>query len=354
MRRWGKRFFEGPLEPTGQPAWMPEKPAAPKDKQPQKIIFRLLWQSGAAATLLLIAWGIFKIDAPWAEPLQQQVRALATEDMAVLPLQQAVARLGLWTDVTQVAPALAPALAPVLGTEAVPALSPTARDSYGSMVEVPIRGMIVQSFGLHGGEYFPSIRIAAPVGSQVTADRDGQVARSWEEGGGTYLQINRGNGDQLLIGPLDAVTVQPGQSVTVNTPLGRLARSNDGRQGQLSLELRRDGRNVAPLPAEEATGSTAATGATGSAGVNDATPKNEGEPSQVMAPGSTSAPDSTPALIPAPAPASPPTSASAPGTAQTPASAPAKGTDGGEAGKSNGAVYDGGITKSKGSGEGTT
>ncbi|MDD2422318.1 MAG: M23 family metallopeptidase [Heliobacteriaceae bacterium] len=254
-RKWGRRKHQGNYGPwtagvryrrlreqgwkTGNftlPKWprlfRPGLADPERDVNTRTPIWRWVGQIGAALLLLAAVYGLFQLQHPWAVTLQNEVRRYATEDAQFPPLREAVQRLGLWTDVLSVAPVMAP---------------PGGPGKSGLPVTEPVKGIVVQVFGVQGVEFSPGIRIAAPAGSPVTAGTSGKIAAVWDEGGGRFLLITAVDTGIRIMGPLEDVTVKPGQTVEPGTILGKLAREEAGHQSQLYLEIRRGGRCVDPL-----------------------------------------------------------------------------------------------------------
>ncbi|ABZ85245.1 peptidase m23b, putative [Heliomicrobium modesticaldum Ice1] len=193
---------------------------------------RWLWQTAISLALFAAIWQVFQLDQPWARWLQGEIRRFATENAEYEALHEAVLRLGLWTD----AAAVTPVFAPAGGTARV-----------GLPVETPVKGILVQPYGQRGGQFYPGVRIAAPVGSPVIAGVTGKVALEWLENGGYFVRIAADDGTVRIIGPLEKLEVKAGQPVESNTVLGRLARSEADGQAQLYLEVRREGCSVDPM-----------------------------------------------------------------------------------------------------------
>ncbi|MBC9783894.1 M23 family metallopeptidase [Heliobacterium chlorum] len=224
----GRRWFSKDDSKWGDPSWR----EPPHEPEPGSMLRRWLWQTVFAVAIFALVWEVFQLEQPWAKTMQAQIRQLATESMNLEPLHQAVTRLGLWTEEAATLPVLAPTDGGV---------------QFGLPVNEPVKGVIVQTFGQQGNEFSPGIRIAATAGSPVMAGIDGKIINSWDENGGTYVQIAASDGSIRLMGPLDKVELKAGQAVESDTIVGRLARNKEDQQAQLYLEVRRGGQSVDPL-----------------------------------------------------------------------------------------------------------
>ncbi|MBM7866855.1 peptidoglycan DD-metalloendopeptidase family protein [Heliobacterium gestii] len=234
--RWLSRFGL-----AASRSWFPSDETArwgesPPGRGEASLLRRWLWQTAISLALFAICWQIFQFDQPWARWLQGEVRRVATENVEYEALHEAVLRLGLWTDAAAVTPVFAPA-----GGGA----------RVGLPVDRPVKGILVQTYGQRGGQFYPGVRIAAPAGSAVTAGVAGKVAVTWVENGGHFVQIAVDDGTVRILGPLESTEVKTGQAVGLETLLGRLARSESDGQAQLYLEVRREGHSVDPFEGEK-------------------------------------------------------------------------------------------------------
>lgn len=114
----------------------------------------------------------------------------------------------------------------------------------------PVEAPLARRFGavIPTGGRSEGVAYAAKPGAIVTSPAQGVVEFAGPvTGWGVILILRTGGAYHLVLGGMSEVSVAPGQSVAVGTPVGKVA--DGGRSGsELYLELRRSGTPVDPAP----------------------------------------------------------------------------------------------------------
>lgn len=118
----------------------------------------------------------------------------------------------------------------------------------------PVRARISSGFGVRVHPILRFLRLhrgvdfAAPAGTPVAAAAGGVVVRAgWAGGYGNQVRVNHSDGSQTSYSHLSAVSVRPGQRVTLGQQLGRVGSTGLSTGPHLHFELHRDGAAVDPL-----------------------------------------------------------------------------------------------------------
>jgi len=117
-------------------------------------------------------------------------------------------------------------------------------------LERPVRGRVVQKFGIRGDQLHAGIAIDAPYGQGVAAAADGRVVWADEVPGlGLVVRIAHRGGVQSVYGHLSRIDVKVAQEVVRGAWLGLVGRTGNAAKPRLYFELRVRGAAVDPLPA---------------------------------------------------------------------------------------------------------
>jgi septal ring factor EnvC (AmiA/AmiB activator) len=115
---------------------------------------------------------------------------------------------------------------------------------------LPARGELVRGFGDDDdlGGKAKGLTIRTRAGAQVVAPADGEVVFAGPfRGYGQLLIIASGTDYHALLGGLDRIDAEVGQSVLAGEPVGTMQGTPKGVP-QLYFELRRKGQPINPLP----------------------------------------------------------------------------------------------------------
>lgn len=140
---------------------------------------------------------------------------------------------------------------PELSQPAVSLGSPVAKaGGFAGQYSWPVAGKVVGRFGsLGGGRVNDGIKIAAPLGAEVTAAGNGTVVYSGNEIGvlGGLVMIDHGGGWITAYGHLGQLAVKRGAKVTRGQYLGNVGETGLATTPQLHFEMRKDRKPVDPL-----------------------------------------------------------------------------------------------------------
>jgi hypothetical protein len=97
--------------------------------------------------------------------------------------------------------------------------------------------------------FHPGLDLGSPVGEPVKSIRKGTVvfAGYTRDGYGNNVVVDHGQGAQSLYAHLSSIEVKAGQSVDMDTVLGRVGKSGRTTGPHLHLEVRVEGRNINPF-----------------------------------------------------------------------------------------------------------
>lgn len=132
-------------------------------------------------------------------------------------------------------------------TVAVPhsAVLPALRSGFGW----PSRGVLTSRFGFRGRRHHHGIDIAAPVGTPITAARDGVVTfAGWMGGYGRLIILDHGAGLATWYGHASTLVTRVGQRVQRGQLIARVGRTGHVTGPNLHFEVRRSNMPLDPLP----------------------------------------------------------------------------------------------------------
>ena len=140
-------------------------------------------------------------------------------------------------------PAVRPAPPP---TVAVPrsAVLPALRPGFGW----PSRGVLTSRFGIRGRRHHHGVDIAGPVGTPITAARDGVVIfAGWTGGYGRLVVLDHGAGLATWYGHASTFITRVGQRVQRGQLIARVGRTGHVTGPNLHFEVRRNNLPLDPL-----------------------------------------------------------------------------------------------------------
>jgi murein DD-endopeptidase MepM/ murein hydrolase activator NlpD len=114
---------------------------------------------------------------------------------------------------------------------------------------------LTSSFGIRSNPFtghptfHAGIDLAAPVGTEVFAARDGTVAATgFDAVLGNFVRLDHGDGYETVYGHLSAVLISLHQEVRSGTILGRVGSTGMSTGPHLHFEIRRQGHPLDPVP----------------------------------------------------------------------------------------------------------
>ena len=117
-------------------------------------------------------------------------------------------------------------------------------------LSLPIDAPATDGFGPRGSGFHTGIDYPAPIGTPVTAARDGVVeAAGWLPGYGRVVVLSHEQGVTTLYAHLSRILVDVGRPLTRGTTLGLVGQSGDATGPHLHFEVRVRGAAVDPAPA---------------------------------------------------------------------------------------------------------
>lgn len=174
-------------------------------------------------------------------------QALAASDRALAmgeAAQDAADRIGTIGDARDTAATLGALPDPVTRSDATSA--PVGCVSGDAPYTLPIRGHLLTGFGevSAAGVRSRGLTVATDPGAEVLAPASARVAYARPFGDfGVVVILDHGDGWTTMVTGLGAAAVTPGTHVAQGAPLGRA-----GKDGQVTVELRRRGRPVDIVP----------------------------------------------------------------------------------------------------------
>lgn len=118
----------------------------------------------------------------------------------------------------------------------------------GAGLAWPSRGVITSRFGFRGKRHHHGIDIAAPVGTPITAARDGTVQfAGWLGGYGRLVILDHGDGLTTYYGHASQLLVKVGDRVKKGQPVARVGATGNVTGPNLHFEVRRNKVPLDPL-----------------------------------------------------------------------------------------------------------
>lgn len=113
----------------------------------------------------------------------------------------------------------------------------------------PVEGRITSPYGPRGGAFHYGVDIAAPQGTPVLAAMSGIISfAGWKGSFGNLVAIDHGNGMETLYAHNAKLLVNEGEYVLKGQVIARVGSTGRTTGPHVHLELKKDGRNVDPLP----------------------------------------------------------------------------------------------------------
>jgi len=112
----------------------------------------------------------------------------------------------------------------------------------------PSRGVLTSRYGLRGRRHHHGIDIGAPIGTPITAARDGVVKFvGWLGGYGALVILDHGAGLTTWYGHASRLLVEVGQRVQGGQVIARVGTTGNVTGPNLHFEVRRNNRPLDPL-----------------------------------------------------------------------------------------------------------
>ena len=227
---WGSAYYR-------QPRWK-------KPKQYGSNRRGNLFRIAVVLVILAVFLAIRGTSSPWGVQVRENLRVVLTTEWNYQPVFERVVQYGL-----QVADADWPFF-----SSPQPVVTKPNSDQEAGSLPLPVSGQVVRSFGMVADpvdnleRFHAGIDIAAPVGSEVKAVRDGTVKRLGDSPElGKYVLVDHGEGAYTLYGELARATVTEGQDIKAGQIVGEVGNNDDAAGGGLHFELRENGKLVDPL-----------------------------------------------------------------------------------------------------------
>lgn len=113
----------------------------------------------------------------------------------------------------------------------------------------PSRGVVTSRFGFRGKRHHHGIDIAAPVGSPITAARDGTVQfAGWQDGYGRLVILESGDGLTTWYGHALKILVAAGQRIAKGEVIALVGTSGEVTGPNVHFEVRRNNIPLDPWP----------------------------------------------------------------------------------------------------------
>lgn len=210
---------------------------------PSRFSRRMLWQGLIAGLLLLAITVVFRLDSPFAKPIQTGLRYYLTAPSADYTMAVAeTIRTGLWLDSYDrwVFHSLMPEEHGVV---------PVINEVEQSEMMLPLSGKIYRPYGWMIGpdnqKYFHyGIDIQSLNGTEVHAALTGKVIRVGKDPIlGNVIEIDHGKGLITVYGTLEHFKVKRGQTVEKGEIIGNIGNTEGPL---LHFEIRKNGQAVDP------------------------------------------------------------------------------------------------------------
>jgi len=116
-------------------------------------------------------------------------------------------------------------------------------------IDWPSRGVVTSRFGFRGKRHHHGIDIAAPVGSPITAARDGIVQFASRQGGyGRLVILDHGDGLTTWYGHASKILVRVGQPISKGEVIALVGTSGNVTGPNVHFEVRRNNTPLDPGP----------------------------------------------------------------------------------------------------------
>jgi len=202
-----------------------------------------LFRVGVALVILLAILTIRNTSNPWGVAARENLKQVLTTEWDYQPVVEKVMQYSL-----QVANMEWPLFS------SHPVVSNSKQNIAAVTLQLPVSGKIVRGFGLvidpidNMERFHSGIDIAAPLGSEVRAVREGLVKLMGDSPAlGRYILIEHEEGFFTLYAGLSNVAVGEGQSVQAGQAIGEVGDNGDVSGGGLHFELRENNKLVDPL-----------------------------------------------------------------------------------------------------------
>ncbi len=211
-----------------------------KKTKERKWIFQLV----VSCAILLVIFGLFRINVPFAGYLQDGVKHLLTSETDFLPI---------FYKIVQLASNIGNLEWPPIDETSQPSKTAITEIPPGTIMLLPVSGNIIRTYGwvIEPGEnvqsFHEGIDIAVPVGTEVKASADGNVLEVGESDSlGKYILIEDQTGELTRYANLSEVLVDQGRTVKAADVIGKSGMKSD-RRPHLHFEVIVNGRPVDPI-----------------------------------------------------------------------------------------------------------
>lgn len=202
---------------------------------------RWFWQTGVALVLFIAMIGLFQMEGPAMQVVQDNIRyVLVAPESDLSPVLEAMARTGLWLD-------------PFDNQVMQQGKAKTALKKE-ELLAIPVSGKAIRGFGhqpspIDKTQVFHSgIDILAEQGVAVRATLGGKVLRVEQDSNmGRVVELQHEHGLTSLYGNLKEVLVEAGQVVKQGEILGKAGGNAKSHPNTIHFEVRENGIPIDPL-----------------------------------------------------------------------------------------------------------
>jgi len=203
-----------------------------------------LYQLVVSGAILLVVFGLFRVDIPFTGYLKSGVKYLLTSDADIQPVL---------SKIIQLAANMGNLEWPLVDETSQPSKTAITELPPGSLLLLPVSGNIIRTYGwiFEPGEnvqrFHEGIDIAVPAGTEVKASADGTVIDMGESGSwGKYILVKNLTGELIRYANLSEILVRNGQTVKAAEIIGKAGMTTDSRP-HLHFEVIVNGRPVDPI-----------------------------------------------------------------------------------------------------------
>lgn len=226
---WGSAYYR-------QPRWKKPKQYSAKRGN--------FYRVAVVLVILAAVLALKGTSSPWGIQVKENLRYVLTTEWDYKPVFERVVQYGLQ---------LADSDWPFFSSHQ-PVVSRLNNNTAAGALPLPVSGSVVRNFGMvvdpidNLERFHSGIDIAAPVGSEVRAVKDGKAKKLGDSPVlGMYVLVDHDLGTYTLYGGLARSAVVEGQDIKAGQTLGEVGNTGDVPGGGLHFELRENDKLVDPL-----------------------------------------------------------------------------------------------------------
>ncbi len=204
----------------------------------------VFYRVGTALIIFIIFLALKETSHPWGVEARGKLEHMLTTEWDYQPVAERIVQFGV-----QMAETEWP-----FDTKSRPVFSDMQNNGTSGIMPFPVSGTVVRGYGMvldpvdNMERFHCGIDIAASVGSEVKAVKDGEVKRIGNSPlFGDYILIKHETGSFTLYGGLSDIIVVDGQEVQAGELIGRVGTSAELPDGGLHFEVRENNQLIDPL-----------------------------------------------------------------------------------------------------------